>query len=98
VLLGQLGRRRHLDQLGVAKRALGEGGEPAQGLDLIAEQVDPYGAILGRREQVEQAAADRELTAILDLVDALVAGRHQVARGLIEIYQLSHAQHERVWA
>ena len=74
VLLGELGRRRDLDHLGVAERALGEGREPAQRLDLVAEQVDPHGAVLGGREHVEQPAADRELAAVLDLVDALVAG------------------------
>ena len=78
VLLGQLGRGRDLDAVGVAERALGEGREPAQRLDLVAEQVDPDGAVLGRREQVEQAAADRELAAVLDLVDALVAGGDEI--------------------
>ena len=84
--------------LGVAERALGEGREPAQRLDLVAEQVDPHGPVLGRREQVEQAAADRELAAILDLVDALVAGRDEVQRGLVEVDQLADAQHEAVRA
>ena len=78
VLLGELGGGRDLDELGVAERALGERREPAQRLDLIAEQVDADGAVLGRREQVEQAAADRELAAVLDLVDALVAGGDEV--------------------
>ena len=79
VLLGELGRRRDLDHLGVAERALREGREPPQRLDLVAEQVDADGAVLGRREQVEEPAADRELAAVLDLVDALVAGGDQVA-------------------
>ena len=94
----ELGRGGDLDHLGVAERALGEGREPAQRLDLVAEQVDPDRAVLGRREQVEQAAADRELAAVLDLVDALVAGRDEVERGLVEVDQLADAQLEAVRA
>ena len=39
----------------VAQRALGEGREPAQRLDLDVEHVDPHRPLLGRREHVEQA-------------------------------------------
>ena len=74
----ELGGGRDLDQLGVAERALGEGREPAQRLDLVAEQVDPDGAVLGRREHVEDPAADRELAPVLDLVDPLVAGGDEI--------------------
>ena len=88
VLLRELGGRRDLDHLGVAERALREGREPTQRLDLVAEQVDPDGAVLGCREQVEQASADRELAAVLDLIDALIAGGDQLAGGLVEIQQL----------
>ena len=56
------------------ERALRERREPAQRLDLDVEHVDAHGALLGRREDVEQPAAQRELAALLDLVDALVAG------------------------
>ena len=98
VLLGELGGRRDLDPLGVAERALREGREPPQRLDLVAEQVDPHGAVLGRREQVEQPAADRELAPILDLVDALVAGGDEIHRGLVEIEQLADPQREAVRA
>ena len=76
---GELGGGRDLDLVGVAERALGERREPAQRLDLDVEQVDADGAVLGRRVDVEQAAADRELAAVVDLVDALVAGRDEVA-------------------
>ncbi len=78
VLGVELGRRRQLDPLGVAERALGEGREPAHRLDLVAEQLDPHGPFLGRREDVEDAAADGELAALLDLLDAFVAGPDQV--------------------
>ena len=75
--LAMLGRelrgRRELDPLGLAERALGEGREPAQRLDLVAEQLDPHRPFLGRGVDVEDAAAKRELAPLLDLVDALVA-------------------------
>src|SRR5450755_1582401 len=92
VLLGELRCRRHLDQLRVSERALGEGREPAQRLDLIAEQVDPDGAVLGGGVEVEQATADRELTTVLDLVDTLIPGRDEVPRGLVEIKQIAGAE------
>ena len=95
---GELGGGCDLDHLGIAERALGERREPAQRLDLVAEQVDAHGPVLGRREQVEQAAADRELAAVLHLVDAFVAGRHEVGRGLVEIHQVPGAQREAVRA
>ena len=78
VLGVELGRRRQLDPLGLAQRALGEGREPAHRLDLVAEQLDPHRPLLGRRVDVEDAAADRELAALLDLLDPLVAGRDEV--------------------
>jgi hypothetical protein len=82
VLGRELGRRRDLHLFGLAEAALGERGEPAQRVDLDVEQIDADGALLGRRVDVEQAAADGELTPLLDLVDALVAGRHEVVGGL----------------
>ena len=85
----ELGGGRDLDHLGLPERALGEGREPAQRLDLVVEQVDADGALLGGRVDVEQAAADRELAAVLDLVDALVAGRHEVGGRLVEVEQLA---------
>ena len=77
VLGVELGRRCQLDPLGVAERALGEGREPAHRLDLVAEELDPHGALLGRAEDVEDAAAHGELAALLDLLDPFVAGRRR---------------------
>ena len=68
-----LGGGVELDPLGLGERALGEGREVADRLDLVAEQLDPRGAVLGRAEDVEDPAADGELAAIGDLLDALVA-------------------------
>ena len=94
MLLSKLGGRRDLDGLGIAERTLRERREPAQRLDLVAEQIDAHGAVLGCREHVEQAAANRELASVLDLVDPLVSGRHEVACGLVQIEQLARMQHE----
>ncbi len=95
VLGGKLGRRRDLDLLGLAERALCERREPAQRLDLDVEHVHAHRAILGRRVDVEQAAAGRELAALGDLVDALVAGRDELGHALVEVEQLTDAQLER---
>ena len=84
--------------VGLAERALREGREPAQRLDLVVEQVDADRALLGGREDVEQAAADGELAAVLDLVDALVAGGDEVGGGLVEVEQVADAQREAVRA
>ena len=89
VLGRELGGGRDLDAVGLPQAALGEGREPAQRLDLDVEQVDADGALLGRRVDVEQAAADRELAAVLDLVDALVAGGDELLGGLVEVEQVA---------
>ena len=85
VLDVELRRRRQLDPLGLAERALGEGREPAHRVDLVAEQLDPDGALLGRPEDVEDAAADRELASLLDLLDPFVAGADQVLGDRAEV-------------
>ena len=89
---------RDLDLLDLAERALREGREPAQRFDLHVEHVHPHGALLGRREHVQQAAPHRELPALLDLVDALIARRHELGGALVEVEQLAHPQRERVRA
>jgi hypothetical protein len=68
-----LGGRGELDPLGLPERALRERREPADRLDLVPEQLDPRRLILGRGKDVEDAAADRELTAVFDLLDSLLA-------------------------
>ena len=98
VLGGELGGGRDLDPLPLAERALGEGREPAQRLDLDVEQLDADRALLGRGVDVEQAAADRELAAVLDLVDALVAGGDELQHGLVEVEQLADLEREAVRA
>jgi hypothetical protein len=98
VLGRQLSGGRDLDRLRLAQRALGERREPAQRLDLVAEEVDAHGALLGGGVEIEQPAPDRELAAVLDLLDALVPGRHQVLRRLLEVQELAHPQREAMRA
>ena len=98
VLGRELGRRGDLDHVGLAEAALRERGEPAQRVDLDVEQVDADRPLLGRRVDVQQPAADRELAALLDLVDALVAGGDEVVGRLVEVEQVALAQREAVRA
>ncbi len=96
VLRCELRGRRDLDLLHLLQRSLGEGREPPQRFDLDIEHVDPHRAILGGGIHVEQASAHREMAALLDLVDALVAGRDELGCALVEVEQLSDPQRERV--
>ena len=89
VLGVELGGGRDLDALRVLQRALREGGEPAQRLDLVAEQLDAHGPLLGRRVDVEDAAAHGELAALDDLLLALVAARDQPLERLVEVELLA---------
>ena len=90
MLGGELGRWRDLDLLGVSERSLGEGREPPQRLDLVAEQVDTDRAVLGRGKYIEQPTPDRELAPVLDLLDSLIARRNQVGGGLVEVEEIAH--------
>ena len=98
VLGRELGRGRDLDLLDIPERALRERREPPQRLDLHVEHVDPHRALLGGGEHVQQTAAQRELPALLDLLDAFVAGRDELRGAFVEVEQLAHAQRERVRA
>jgi hypothetical protein len=94
VLERQLGRRVELDPLGLAKRTLGEGRKPADRLDLVAEQLQARGPVLGRPEDVEDVAADRELAPIVDLLGAFVAGLDQELGDVAEVDLLALVQGE----
>ena len=84
--------RGDLDRVGLPQRALGERREPAQRLDLDVEQVDADRPVLGGRVDVEDAAAHGELAAVLDLLDALVAGGDELAGDLVEVDEVALAQ------
>ncbi len=98
VLGPELRGRCDLDALRLRERALRERREPAQGFDLVAEQLHPHGPFLGRRIDVEDASAHRELTALEDLLAALVAARNQLRERLVEVELLAHLDREAVRA
>ena len=82
--------RRHLptaedlDHLEVLHRTLVGDVERAEAVDLVAEAVDADRHVRGRREDVEDATAHRELTAVLDLVLAAVARAHEPLDEVLE--------------
>ncbi len=96
MLGAKLGGGGQLDPLRIAQRALREGREPAHRLDLVAEQLHPDRALLGRRVRVEDVAADRELAALLDLLDALVARLGQQRGNVREVNRLAQVQRQAV--
>ena len=65
---------KDLDLGEVGRRALVVHGELGEAVDLVAPQVDAHRHVGGRREHVDDRAADRDLAAVLDLVLAPVAG------------------------
>ena len=62
------------------QRALRERRERADRLHLVAEELDAKRLASGRREDVDDAAANGELTAVVDPLDALVAGERKHLR------------------
>ena len=94
VLQRQLRGRRELDPVAVTERALGEGGEPADRLDLVAEELQAGGPFLGGGEDVEDPAAQGELATLLHLVGALVSGLDEELGDLPEIDLLANRQGE----
>src|SRR5439155_21217050 len=65
-------------------------------LDLVAPELDPQRMLLGRREHVEDAAAYRELPALLDQIDARVRHLGQPPGGLTQIRRTTLAQLDRL--
>ena len=73
-------RRRPQPVLGDLERALVGDLEPADLLDVVAQELHAQRVLLGGREDVEDAAAHGELAAPLDQVDAGVGGRRRAPR------------------
>ena len=94
MLRGELGGRGQLDRLRVPQGALREGREPADLLDLVAEELQPGGALLGGGEHVEDPAADRELPPLLDLIDALIASLDELRADVREVDGLTACERE----
>ena len=88
VLGGKLGRGRQLQLLGVAQRALRERREPADRLDLVAEELEPRSTVLRGAEDVQDPSAERELPTRLDLIDAFIPrfGQELGAEGEVDLF------------
>ena len=80
------------------ERALRERRERADAFDLVSEELDPQRLATGRGEDVDQAAADGELAALLDALDALVAGEREPLGQLLEARLVAGSKAERLGA
>ena len=80
---------------GDLERALVGDLEVADLLDVVAPELDPQRVLLGRREDVQDAAADGEVAALLDQLGPRVAGRDQVGD---DVGQLAAARRRRAAA
>ena len=89
-----LGGRVELDPVGLTERALGERRKPADRLDLVAEELDPRRLVDGRAEDVEDAATDRELAPVVDLLDPLVAAAGEQLGDVAEVDLLPLGERE----
>ena len=93
------GGHRHLGEL--PHRALRLRVERAQALDGVTEELDADGLRVERRPEVEDTAADREGTGILDQRDLRVPRRRELCRQLVPILgggdrELERARIERL--
>ena len=79
----------------VAQRTLVGHGERADVLHLVAEELDPQRVLLGRREDVENAAADGEFAAPLDHLDPRVRELDELADDVFEVHLIAGAQPHR---
>ena len=75
----ELAARRRPQPLDQVERSLVGDGEGAQLLDVVAPELDPDRVLLGRREDVDDAAAHGELAPLLDQVDPACTPRPQGA-------------------
>ena len=89
-----LARRRHHGLVEVGARALGGDVEDGESFDLVAEEVESQRLQGLGRPDVDDAAAHRELGAVLDEVLAAIAAAHQSRKELVavELHAASHDQ------
>ena len=89
----QGGAQSRLDRL---QGALVGDREGADLLDLVAPELHPQRVLLGRREDVDDAAADRELAALLDQVDPAVRRAGQPPYDVVEVGLVARHQLDRL--
>ena len=73
-----LGCRVDGHPLRLAERALSERRERTDALDLVTEELDPERFAPGARKDIDEPASHGDLPALLDPLDALVAGKRQL--------------------
>ncbi len=78
-----------------AQRTLVGDGEGADVLHLVAEELDAQRMLFGRREDVENAAADGEFAAPLDHLDPRVGEVDELAGDVFEVHLVARAQPHR---
>ena len=79
-----LGRRIDDGVVDGVQRPLGERREGSHLLDLVAVELDAERLAAGRREDVDNAAANGELAALLGTLDPFVAGQRERLREAVE--------------
>ncbi len=71
--------------IGFAGRSLVGWVEAAEGLDLVAEEIEPERRLFAGRKQIDQRASNRELAALRDGVGALVTKSSQLLDQLVAV-------------
>ena len=71
----RLGRGHQDERLGLVGRTLIGGIEPAQAVDLVAEEIEPQRQLFARREDVDQRSANGIFAMLGDGVGALITER-----------------------
>ena len=92
----QLTARERGQGLHRAQRALARHGEGPQRIDLVPEQLDAHGVVVGRREHIEEEAAHGELSARGDHVGPSVAGDREPVGELVQRNLVAPARDDRV--
>src|SRR5450759_458569 len=83
--------------LHLVQGALREGREGAHLLDLVTEELDSKRIAAARRENVEEPAANGELTALFRPLDTLVTCVGEVERDFLQASPATDAQPNRLW-
>ena len=92
----QLAARRRPEPLDRLQGALVGDREAADLLDVVAPELHPQRVLLGRREDVDDAAADGELAALLDQVDAGVRRVRQPPHDVLQRRGVARDQLDRL--
>ncbi len=91
---GELPRRQQLDRGLGAERALRFGVEVADGLDLVAEKIEPERVFGAHGEDVHEPAAHGVLAGRHDLTHGMVGGTLQARAQRVHVEALADVQHE----